>query len=177
MIVIKDPHSKWSHRWLNKKAVARSSKIEGTGVFSNNKITFREPVGVLGGVIVHKNEIKEYWEIMGHVGIQIDDDFFIVPTTREELEMYGVFNHSCEPNCGFSNSITLVALRDIEVGEELVFDYAFCEIYQKGFDCKCGTNNCRKRITANDWKLAKIQKKHIKYFSPYLRDKISEATN
>lgn len=66
---------------------------------------------------------------MGHVGIQIDENFFICPTSREELKKTGVFNHSCEPNAGFRSSIVLEAIRDIKAGEEITFDYAFCEMY------------------------------------------------
>lgn len=165
-------HNKWSHRWLNPKAEARLSKIEGTGVFAKEKILKGEPCGVLGGVIVHRDDIKEYRSIMTQVGIQIDDEFFIVPTSREELEKYGVFNHSCEPNIGFSNSITFIAVRDIEPEEELVFDYAFCETAYDGFECRCGTDTCRHKITSEDWKLENVQEKYSKYFSPYLRSKL-----
>jgi len=114
---MKDLHEKWGHRWLNSKAKAKSSSVAGTGVFAVDNIKKGESVGVLGGVIVPTKQIKNYRKAMTQVGIQIDDDFFIVPTTREELETYGVFNHSCKPNIGFSNSITFVAMRDIKVGE------------------------------------------------------------
>ena len=169
---MEDLHNKWPHRWLNHKAEVRPSKIEGTGVFAKEKILKDEPCGVLGGVIVHRNDIKEYRSLMTQVGIQIDSDFFIVPTTREELEKQGVFNHSCEPNAGFSNSITFIAMRDIEPGEELVFDYAFCETAYDGFECHCNTRTCRHKITSEDWKLRDIQEKYSEYFSPYLRSKL-----
>lgn len=167
-----DLHQHWPHRWLSPKVEAHTSPIQGIGVFAKQRILKDEPVGVLGGVIVHKNQIREYWKVMNQVGIQIDEDFFIVPTTREELEHYGVFNHSCEPNLGFSSSLTLIALRDIEPGEECVFDYAFNESFYDGFICHCGVKTCRRTITLNDWKIKEIQKKYRIYFSPYLRDKI-----
>ncbi len=168
---MEDLHKRWPHRWLNSKAVARTSKIQGTGVFAKEKIFKGEPVGVLGGVIVHKSQIAEYRTLMTQVGIQIDDDFFIVPTTRDELEKYGVFNHSCNPNIGFSNSITFIAMRDIEPTEELVFDYAFCETFYKGFNCHCGVTTCRKKIHSDDWKIKEIQNKYGDFFSPYLKRK------
>jgi hypothetical protein len=159
-----DLHNRWPHRWLNPKAEVRSSNIHGTGVFAKKKILKGESVGVLGGVIVHKNDIREYRSLMAQVGIQIDDNFFIVPTTREELEKCGVFNHSCEPNIGFSNSITLVAMRDIGLEEELVFDYAFSETFDDDIICHCGAIKCRKKITANDRTNADIQKKILPLF-------------
>ena len=169
---MKDLHKKWAHRWLNPKAIARSSSVAGIGVFAIDNIKQGEVVGVLGGIIVPTDKIKEYRKAMTQVGIQIDDNFFIVPTIREELEEYGVFNHSCDPNIGFSNSISFVTIRDIKKGEELVFDYAFCETAFDGFVCKCGSKNCRGKITANDWQDKKIQLKYKKYFSPYLKDRL-----
>ncbi|MBU6323182.1 MAG: SET domain-containing protein-lysine N-methyltransferase [Patescibacteria group bacterium] len=170
-----DLHARWSHRWLSPKAEARKSAIHGTGVFAVESIKQGETVGVLGGVVVPVSDIREYWKIMGHVGIQIDDGFFIVPTTRDELESKGVFNHSCDPNIGYSNSITFVAMRDIGAGEELVFDYAFNETYHNPMECHCGTAHCRKMFTGNDWKLKELQDRYGAYFSPYLRSKIGKA--
>lgn len=168
-----DLHARWSHRWITKKARSRRSPIEGLGVIVRKAIKKGETVAVLGGVIVPRSDIQTYWSIMGPVGIQIDDDFFIVPTTRKELAETGVFNHSCEPNCGLANSVTLVAMRDIRKGEELTFDYAFSESVMPAMRCNCKTQSCRKRVTRSDWKLLSLRKKYGRYFSPYLRLKFS----
>ena len=169
-----DMHNLWPHRWLTNDAKSVESKIDKLGVIATQNIKGGETVAVLGGVIVPKQEINKYWKIMGHVGIQIDDDFFIAPTSRDELEDVGVFNHSCQPNCGFSNSITLVAMRNIEKGEELTFDYAFCESTIKEFKCNCTSKSCREFIKPTDWKMPEIQNKFGKYFSPYLKLKFRE---
>lgn len=169
---MKDLHNKWSHRWLSPKAEARNSVIHGLGVFAKAQIGAGEDIAVLGGVIVPRSEIREYWEIMGHVGIQFNDDFFIVPTSREELEEKGVFNHSCEPNLGFKDSITLIAIKDIEPGQELVFDYAFNETYHDSFKCNCGSKNCRDTIRPDDWQKLEIKEEYAEFYSPYLRNKL-----
>ncbi len=169
---MEDIHNKWPHRWVNSKAASENSKLHGLGVFAKEEIKKGELICILGGVIVPSSEIKEYWGKMSHVGIQIHEDFFMVPTTREELEQNGVFNHSCEPNIGFLEDIQFVAIKDIQPGEELVFDYAFSETLMDPFECKCESDKCRKTITSNDWKIKEIQTKYKKYFSPYLRRKI-----
>lgn len=130
---------------------------------------------MLGGIIVPSSDMKDYWNRIGHIGIQIDNDFFIVPSSREELRKTGVFNHSCNPNCGFNGSIKLVSLRNIKKGEELTFDYAFCESLIREFKCNCGSKNCRKVIRSTDWKLKDLQEKYINYFSPYLKDRIKKS--
>jgi len=56
-------------------------------------------------------------------------------------------NHSCDPNTGFSG-LDVVALRDINIGEELTIDYVtFCDRLMPPFDCQCGSPKCRGRIT------------------------------
>ena len=132
-----DLHNIWPHRWINPKVKSVNSNIEGLGTVALKKIPKGETIAVLGGMIVPKKDIAKYHKIMGDVGIQINDDFFIVPATREELKRTGVFNHSCSPNCGFSDSITLIAIKDINPGEEMVFDYAFSETSTQNFKCNC----------------------------------------
>jgi len=168
---MEDIHRIWPHRWITPKAKSTKSGIHGLGVIAIQDITKGEDVGVLGGVIVPSSEIKNYWRKMGHVGIQIDDNFFIVPTTRKELEETGIFNHSCDPNCGMQGTIKLIAIKDIKKGEELVFDYAFVESLMEQFECKCGSPNCRKIIKPTDWKIPDLQKRYGEYFSPYLKAK------
>lgn len=56
-------------------------------------------------------------------------------------------NHSCAPNLGVSNERDFVALREIEAGEELTFDYAITEDEQDwSMECQCGVPSCRRRI-------------------------------
>ena len=168
---MEDLHDVWPHRWITPKAKSSSSGLHGLGIFAVHNIIEGESVGVLGGIIIPKQEVKKYWDKMNHIGIQVDDNFFIAPTIRNELEETGAFNHSCYPNCGFSNSITLVAIRDIKAGEELVFDYAFCESFMEEFKCNCESPNCRKIIKPSDWKNPEMQKRYGNYFSPYLKAK------
>jgi len=85
------------------------------------------------------------------------------------------FNHSCNPNCGLDSPISLVAMRDIEVGEEACFDYAMSDSsdYDE-FECHCGAPNCRKTITGRDWMLPELQERYFGFFSPYLQRRIEK---
>ncbi len=54
-------------------------------------------------------------------------------------------NHSCDPNCAVehtSETIWIVALRDIQAGEELSFDYGYDAREYEKFPCHCGTEIC-----------------------------------
>ena len=56
-----------------------------------------------------------------------------------------LINHSCDANCDSSNirgRIWIVAMRDIEKGEELTFDYGFGMENWREHPCRCGTRKC-----------------------------------
>lgn len=56
-------------------------------------------------------------------------------------------NHSCEPNAGFHKSIFLVAIRPIQKGEEIVFDYSTTMSGDpEVMACLCAQPTCRERI-------------------------------
>lgn len=59
-------------------------------------------------------------------------------------------NHGCQPNSMSPGLHFEVALRDIEVGEELLCDYGMLNL-DAGFDCACGAVGCRGRITPADF--------------------------
>lgn len=167
-----DLHTRWPHRWRNKKTDSFHSPIHGLGVIANQEIAQGEVVMVYGGIIVPRDEIKEYREICGHAGIQLSEDFFMVPSTREELELQGIINHSCEPNVGIRSQVELISIHEIAKGEEIFLDYAFMETNFEAFACGCGSSACRKSITSNDWRMLEIQKEYGSYFSPYLQSQI-----
>lgn len=169
---MEDLHKKWPHRWLTPKAKPGNSSIHRYGIFAKQDIQKDEPINVFGGIAVPKTEIEEYRKIISHAGVQVSDDFFIVPSSNEEIVEQGIFNHSCKPNVGFNSSITMVAIKDIKTGEELVMNYAFMETFFDAFNCNCGSSECRKVIDSNTWKDNVFQKKYAKYYSPYLRDKM-----
>ena len=115
---------------------------------------------VIGGIIVPRKDIYNYRKIMGHTiyGIQVHDDFWIVPSDKKEAQETGIPNHSCNPNIGFDGSICYIAIRDIKKDEEILLDYAFMETEFQPFECKCGSNNCRKIIKPTDRQITEIQK-------------------
>jgi len=65
----------------------------------------------------------------------------------ERPEDWAPQNHSCDPNTAY-RGLDVVALRDIEAGEELTLDYAgFCNEDMAPFECRCGARGCRGWIT------------------------------
>lgn len=53
-------------------------------------------------------------------------------------------NHSCDPNAGLSDAVTLTALRAIPAGEEIRFDYSTCVPDTAwSLECRCRSPLCR----------------------------------
>jgi SET domain-containing protein len=66
-------------------------------------------------------------------------------------------NHACEPNCEADETdgrVFIKALRDLEPGEELFYDYGlsidapYTAKLKKEYECRCGAKNCRGTMLA-----------------------------
>ncbi len=81
--------------------------------------------------------------------IRADDPFQITEDTFIKLnKLPYLFNHACEPNAGFKQGTRLVALRDIQKGEEICYDYSsvVCTHCEWSMRCLCGSKVCRKKV-------------------------------
>ena len=159
--------------YLNPKCEAREHAEGGCGVFSKRFIPKGELISLWGGTIVRRDELDPSMPRFTQRVLQIDEDLFIL--TAEDPEPNDCFNHSCEPNLGFSGQIGLMAMRDVQAGEELCFDYAMSDggPYDE-FECFCGSPGCRGKVTGNDWKLPQLWEKYDGYFSTYLSKRIEK---
>ena len=122
-------------------------------------------IGRLGYCLLAKRPIRKGELILTFTGSVIS---FKETTTRGELECMSLqfghdqyidtdapgrfANHSCEPNVGITGQLDMVAIADIDTGEELLFDYSTTmdeDHYQ--MECLCGKPSCRNVVT--DFKL------------------------
>jgi hypothetical protein len=114
----------------------------GQGVFARERIRAGEIIFVLAGTIISYEEAVAKGDTQGNP-IQIDVDRYI------DVIAPGVFlNHSCDPNAGIKHGNLLVALRTIQPGEHIAFDYSttMSEDYWT-MECQCGASQCRRVIT------------------------------
>lgn len=156
--------------YVNENIEIRPSPIHGMGMYAKTKIEKDDVVYIKGGHILHRDEFFSSGTINSY--LPIDDNFVIAATSPEEEAAIKLFNnHSCNPNCGLRGEITFVAIKDIDAGEELTCDYAFIDNEDYGFECNCGSQECRKSITGYDWKLPQLQERYGRYFSVYLQHK------
>ncbi|MBA4318325.1 MAG: SET domain-containing protein-lysine N-methyltransferase [Flavobacterium sp.] len=162
--------------WVNSNLKkGKSTTKGGRGVFAKNKIKKGEILVVYGGYVMTIKEFETLPEELKEFSYHISDDLLFGPIRKEDVGMGEYFNHSCHPNAGFRDVITLVAIKNISKDEEVTFDYATCmtsEILK--IECGCGKKNCRKKITGNDWKKPELHKKYEGYFQPYIQKKIDK---
>ena len=128
-------------------------------------------VATFGGTALTRAEFAPFEAERRSRSLQVNTNLiFLGPPSREPGDS---INHSCEPNCGMRNATTIVAMRDIAVGEELTFDYAMSDAsdYDE-FECNCGTSLCRGKVRADDWQLDTLRHRYKGFFSPYIQRKI-----
>jgi len=157
------------------KTEIRDSKIHEKGLFARESIKKGEIIAIKGGQIMTLEEFRMLDKKLQGYCAQIENDFFLGPRTEEDASEENILftNYSCEGNVGVSGQVTFVALRDIEVGEELIHDYAtMYTIKDFDMECNCGSKNCRKRFTSEDWKLKEVQERCGENFSTYILKKI-----
>ncbi|HAC63639.1 MAG TPA: SET domain-containing protein-lysine N-methyltransferase [Cyanothece sp. UBA12306] len=92
------------------------------------------------GQIISNFGAKEILDRPNYLTVQISDNQHIML----EPEFLQYINHSCDPNVFFDpNNQVVMALRTIEIGEELTFFYPSTEwSMAQGFDCICQSENC-----------------------------------
>jgi len=155
--------------------------IRKKGAFAKEKIFKGEIIGEETGQILSNEEYRRLPERHTHYCIDIDDNRVFCAANFENPDSSWFVNHSCNPNIGSSGNIYyLVAMRDIKPGEELTLDYAMVDSDTSTpwvMECHCGSENCRKKITASDWQIQELQQKYKGYFQKNVQEKIDQQNH
>jgi hypothetical protein len=149
---------------------------DGHCSIANEPIAAGETIAAFGGRCIARAELELLSTSQQRRSIQIDDTLFLAGALEPEPADF--VNHSCEPNCGMSGSVLVVALRDIAAGEELTYDFAMSDgsDYDE-FECTCGSALCRGKVTGHDWMLPELQLRYRGHFSPYLGRRIADLVS
>ena len=154
------------------KVVSLGSR--GRGVVAERNFKQGEVIAIWRGSIITERKVIALSDSERSQLLQVDEDTFLV--TNKALLTVDYINHSCEPNCGFTDSTTLVAMREIATGEAITFDYAMSDTKTIfAFDCWCGSAKCRKKISGDDWRLADLQKRYSGWFAPHVARLIKQS--
>lgn len=133
------------------------SKIHGYGVVTLRPFKKGEIVCYGEGVVYRESQEWDDTYSLIMPAYESDEDEDGPPMFLDLVDQTRWINHCCEPNTEIDSSwdpkseqITAwwIALRDIEVGEELAYDYAFsAEVAEP---CACGAAACRGVIVDED---------------------------
>jgi len=142
---------------IDNPVIVRRSRIHGRGVYATRPIAEGERIiEYVGARLTHAQSDAECAddEAMArhHTFFFALDDQIVIDGGRGGNESRFI-NHSCNPNCEVLISrrrIYIHALRDIEPGEELFYDYWYTtddtyseEDLRRIYPCRCGSARCR----------------------------------
>ena len=131
----------------------------GKGIFAQKTILKGTTIIKIQGEKLNFSDSLELGDKESYC-LQIGMDDYIIP---DEPFIYS--NHSCDPNAGLNHNLELVALRRIEPGEEICWDYSTSMLERHWtMQCHCGSPFCRHVITDFD-----LLPKHTQQFYLHLR--------
>lgn len=159
--------------WVSPKAEIGDSEKGGRGLFCKERICQGDTIFIKGGKFIKKNDLAVNLKKTARY-LQVSNDFVLSSVDSNEDQDIGLpINHSCRmPNCGFNekNPIEIVAKQDIEIGSEILIDYAFFDPSYVQFNCKCCTSSKCTRQGQSQADILKSLAASKEYLSPYLRE-------
>ncbi|MBI3925525.1 MAG: SET domain-containing protein-lysine N-methyltransferase [Armatimonadetes bacterium] len=144
---------------LHPAIVARSSPQGGLGLFVTARIaagdviwyrdTDEEPISLF----VIRTWSPEQQQRFFAYAVQVSQDCYTGPRDGVVTDIADYMNHSCDPNTWFLDDQTMTAMRDIEAGQEIVYDYATSESAEHFvLPCRCGSDGCRGTVRGSDYR-------------------------
>lgn len=128
------PHSKTP-------TVRVAKSPHGLGLFAATRIAAGTKIMVFTGQVLHLDEILATGRDECYP-LQLGRWTYLDLDVRSR-----VANHSCTPNAGLRSDRILVALTDINSGEEICYDYSTTMSERRWtMQCACGTPACRGTI-------------------------------
>lgn len=143
----------------------RGTTDRGWGVHATRPQRFQRGEKILSSAVLsessvrHSHTVQVGWE--RHVVMDLPARFI---------------NHSCDANVGVrdneaSGAYDFFAIRDIEPGEELLWDYEAAEYEISAFEkCLCGSPKCRKILGGFKMNGDKIRELYGEYYANYLKE-------
>ena len=149
----------------------------GKGLFAKSKIN--------AGTVICRITLKDEFDLSrtfqldqreSHA-LQIDHDRYVMCPSP-----FLFANHSCDPNCGVTPNFEFVAIRDVEKGEELFWDYSTSMLERHWtMKCACGEKKCRQVVTDFDLLPQRVQSRYIQlnivlpFITQYLQQQLSKT--
>ena len=125
------------------RLIVRSSPIHAAGVFTLERVLQGTRILEYTGERMAHEAADELYKHRPYTYL------FGFGDASKVIDGYGMamyVNHCCDPNCETEEDeegrVWIAAMRDIDAGEELTYDYFLYE-GEGDAPCTCGTENCR----------------------------------
>lgn len=149
------------NRGQSRLCEVRGSEIHGRGVYATTFIPKEERIIEYVGEWIDKKESDRRGRSQHAKSLKTGDAAVYIFTLSRNYDLDGnvpwntarLINHSCDPNCEAwieGRRIFIHALRDIQPGEELTFDYGFDVDCYEDHPCRCGMPGCVGYIVGRD---------------------------
>lgn len=150
----------------HRKIHIKESVIDGHGIFAKRNIKKHEGIAIIKGNIINHTVIDQATSDVGQNWIGFGKNKWI------NSKMFDQINHSCDPNAGIKGSKTVVALRNIKKGEEILIDYSITEediLWTLGRKCRCGSKKCRSVIKSIQFLSKRVFDNYMPYIPQYFQ--------
>ncbi len=177
----------------NNLAKKELDKLNQNKIYLHNGIKLKEDdtisgLGLIATSKIKKNEIV--WQASkNHLTYKMTDINSWSQEKQKEFKRYSYecekeyflldgtigkyMNHSCNPNCVWQNNRTLIAKDDINIDDEITYDYSTAQLSRNlKMNCKCGSDKCRKIITNHDYKNIDFQQQYGKNLPSHILEAI-----
>ncbi len=181
MIIDKFDYKKSSYKKFKKALISiKSSTVPngGVGVFAVRDL---KPGTIVGDIKYMNDDLFFSWDEFKKIDKESQEVIkthcigtpsgFYAPIDINYIPLCWHINHRCDNNVGFDSRGSFITIKKIKKNEELFYDYGLSVSDPRyKMKCNCGSPNCRKIITGNDWKDSEFRKKKYKYMLPELKE-------
>lgn len=139
----------YRYKTQQKKYLMKGDSINGFGIYADRPIKQNEVIfnnESRGHRIVTKRYVDQHWtpvekDLFARYAVPLSKNLYIL--WDDDPTVWAPQNHSCEPNTAY-DGLNVVALKNIEPGQELTLDYAtFLDETMEPFECQCQSVHCR----------------------------------
>ena len=130
------------------------SQIHGIGVLAQSCISPGQMLMRFGGVLLPA-ALRRDSRVLDSTAIGVAESVILAESVGADKDLSDYLNHSCAPNSGLVDAVTLVATTEIGQGVEITVDYAyweFDETWTLKHPCQCGSGDCRHSVSGCDWR-------------------------
>ncbi|MFN9710613.1 MAG: SET domain-containing protein-lysine N-methyltransferase [Bacteroidota bacterium] len=160
------------HKSKQKKYRMKGNSISGYGIYATQPMERGEFI-FRGEEKPHQlitlKWMEQHWNerdkrLFSQYALPVSSEIYII--WDEDPSLWAPQNHSCRPNTIY-DGLNVIALRNIEAGEELTLDYShLLDEHAEPFDCNCGAPQCKKKIRGdkeNSFTYKEIQRRRLSH--------------